>query len=396
MKLAPKELCTGCMACVDSCRHGALAISVDQDGFYQIDANEQHCVDCGLCGKVCPVLNLPKTRRDNPAFSKPCAAWCEDKELRSRSASGGAFAAVARVFIEKGAVVYGAAINGFDVCHRRIVSLEELPELLGSKYQHSNMAGIHALVKKDLKEGKTVLFSGLSCQVAGLLRFVGAKLSSKLFTIDTICGGLSTMLPMTRLKESGKYKRIVSFRDKANGWRSKGYKYALRMECTDGTVDNLGMDNMMLRCFCHKETKRSSCLDCQFNGFHRDSDATIGDFWGDTRFAEQHPDGVSVIVFHSDRLATYIGESVLHTEPVTWNEIAARNPSLYWSHMPNYRNLLTRKIIFSYLRSGNDAKAARAMERQTLLKKVEGRFLLNKYEREREDYYRQAMEKQSE
>ena len=294
MKLASPISCTACMACVDSCHHDALNVSIDRDGFYCIEAHPDKCVECGLCGRVCPVLASTSVDREEIRLSH----------------------------------VYGAAVSGFEVRDRRIETEKKLPLLLGSKYQLSRMDEVYRQVKADLRSGRIVLYSGLSCQVAGVLNFVGEKLLENLFTIDTICGGISTMLPMLQMQFSDDYTSIHSFRNKDNGWKSTGYKYALKMDQKDGTVRDLGMDNMVLRCFCHKETKRPSCLDCHFNGFHRPSDATIGDFWGDTRFSEQHAHGLSVIVTHSERLNHAGAMAYLHTEPITWQELIARNQNV--------------------------------------------------------------------
>lgn len=396
MKLAPPAICTGCMACADSCHHGALSITLDRNGFYQITIDKDKCVECGLCSRVCPILNPLSVDKGQIELSKPYAVWCTEAPLRRASASGGAFAAIASAFLKKGGIVYGAAIDGFVIHHRRIDKEEDLPQILGSKYQHSRMDGIYSQVAKDLHEGKTVLYSGLSCQVAGVLSSVPTKLQTNLFTIDTICGGLSTMLPMMRLKESGNYKGILSFRDKETGWKSTGFKYALKMVKSDNTVENLGMDNMMMRCFCHKETKRSSCYDCRFNGFHRASDATLGDFWGDTRFKEQHYNGVSVIVVHGNRLDKHLKAASLHLESVEWMDIVKQNHCLYWSHYPNYRRTLTRCIIFSFLRVGKDDAVTNLIENPSIIKKLEYRLFLSNYEKARKEYLYNAVEKPGE
>ena len=390
MKLATSITCTACMACVDSCRHGALSFFVDRDGFYQIDTDKDQCVECGLCEKACPVLNPLPIERDRVEQSMPYAVWCTDEVLRHQSASGGAFAAIAKAFLEEGGVVYGAAINGFEIHHRRIDRIEEVSQILGSKYQHSKMDGVYRQVSKDLGDGRTVLFSGLSCQVAGVLKFIPPRLQTNLFTIDTICGGLSTMLPMTKLKETGNYTGIHSFRNKDNGWKSKGFKYALKMYKKDGSINDLGKDNMVIQCFCHKETKRLSCFDCQFNGFHRGCDATIGDFWGDTRFAEQHNNGLSVLIIHSSRIQTIIHQSLLHTEPITWKELVGSNPNVYWSHHPYLIKSLTRKRVFKKLRDGKEISAKRILD-DSLLKRVETFVFLRRNELERKSYLSRIM-----
>ena len=385
MKLASTKTCTACMACVDICHQGALSHLLDRDGFYQIAADDNKCIECGLCGKVCPVLKPLFAERNRVELSMPYAVWCSDDVLRKQSASGGAFAAIAKAFLEKGAVVYGAAIDGFEIHHQRIDRLEDLPKILGSKYQHSRMDGVYQQVGKDLRDGKTVLFSGLSCQVAGVLSYIPQRLQTNLYTIDTICGGLSTMLPMRRLEESGEYSGIHSFRNKDTGWKSRGYKYALKMYKKDGGITDLGKDNMVIQCFCHKETKRMSCYDCRFNGFRRESDATIGDFWGDNRFKEQHKNGLSVLIVHSDRLKNIIDQSLLHTEPITWAELVEANPNVYWSHHPYLMKSLTRKRIFKKLREGDDT-SAKTLLYNSFLKRVEAFIFQRRNESERKQY----------
>lgn len=386
MKLASPISCTACMACVDSCHHGALNVSIDRDGFYCIETHLDKCVECGLCSRVCPVLTKPLVDRDKIRLSHPYAAWCIDDVLRLQSASGGAFAAFAKAFLEKDAVVYGAAVRGFEVRHCRIGTEEELPFLLGSKYQQSRMDDVYRQVKTDLRGGRIVLYCGLSCQVAGVLNFVGEKLRENLFTVDTICGGISTMLPMMQMQHNDEYASIHSFRNKDNGWKSTGYKYALKMNLQDGTIKNLGMDNMVLRCFCHKETKRPSCLDCHFNGFHRPSDATIGDFWGDTRFPEQHAHGLSVLVTHSKRMLQVGALAYLHTEPITWQELITRNQNVYWSHPKYLIKSLSRKMVFRKLRAGNDMAATCLLEQSNMLKRIEAKIYYKKNEQARKDY----------
>lgn len=381
------------MACVDSCHHGALSLFLDRDGFYQIVADKDKCVECGLCGKLCPVLNPLSVERDRIELSMPYAVWCTDGYLRKQSASGGAFAAIAKAFLEKGAVVYGAAIDGFEIHHQRIDRIEDLAQILSSKYQHSKMDGVYRQVSKDLKNGRTVLFSGLSCQVAGVLKYIPQRLQTNLFTIDTICGGLSTMLPMRKLEETGEYSGIHSFRNKDDGWKSKGFKYALRMYQKNGSIRDLGKENMVIQCFCHKETKRLSCYNCQFNGFHRENDATIGDFWGDTRFTEQHNNGLSVLIVHSDRIKNIIDQSLLHTEPITWSELVSSNPNVYWSHHPYLIKSLTRKRVLKKLKDGNEVSAKRILD-NSLLKRIEAFVFQRRNESKRKQYLNRIMKEQ--
>lgn len=359
MNIARKQDCTGCMACVDSCSRSALVPQVDLYGYYEILFDSTKCISCGLCTKTCPVVtkvsNITKK-------STPYAIWNNNKELRSKSASGGAFSALALRVLQEGGVVYGACIEGFDVKHKRVDSIEDLSSILGSKYQHSVTEGIFKLVRKDLKDGLSVLFCGMACQVAGLKNFLRNTNIDKLYTIDTICGGLSTMLPMLELKNTGKYSSIISFRDKENGWQSKGFRYALKMQKIDGTVENLELDNLVLNSFSSKLLKRSSCLDCQFTGYNRVSDCTIGDFWGDEKFKNQHKEGLSVIIVHNERIFKLLNKSEIEFKRISFEEFIHNNHNYYWTHYPEIRHFFSRKKALDALREGNTKLASKLLQ----------------------------------
>lgn len=354
MILAKKKECTACMVCVDACAHNVLRSEVDDDGYFTIRiSSEKDCVECGMCTKVCPVLNRDEKKHE----SHPYAAWCIDLEKRMLSASGGIFSALAVVILKKGGIVYGASTEGFNIVHKRITTESDLHLLQGSKYQHSSLVGVYRLIRKDLATGRYVLFSGLGCQVAGLLQFLGRTNTERLYTLDMICGGLSTMLPMLHLKESGEYKGICSFRDKENGWSSRGFKYSLKMWRKNGSVEDLGLNNVVLNMFSSKLLKRSSCLDCKFTGFNRRSDCTIGDFWGDLRFKEQHALGLSVFIAHGEHIMDLVREANMEIHPVSWKEIITNNHNLYWTHYPLIRYLGSRKVALDALRLKNYPKA---------------------------------------
>lgn len=345
MILANIQDCTACMACVDICSHQALSATIDSNGYYKILTDKNACINCGLCSKICPVLN-PLDIMQKP--SQPFAAWSNDPIFRAKSASGGAFSAVALTILENGGIVYGATISGFKIIHRRITSTRELIDLLGSKYQQSETMGVYRQVRQDLKDGKVVLFSGMACQIAGLISFLRNADRRNLYTIDTICGGVSTMLPMLSLEESGKYVSIYSFRDKetVGGWRSRGFKYALQMRKKDGSIENLGLDNMVLNTFSSKLLKRSSCLNCLFTGQNHFSDCTIGDFWGDSHFVDQHSKGVSLMILHTDRFAHLIETASLSMHRIDFEDFIPWNHNYIWSCQPFVRFFISRKIAF--------------------------------------------------
>lgn len=342
--------CTGCMVCIDTCHQDAINYTIDKNGFYRIWVNNALCIGCSACRQTCPGIN--KNIYNESVLAKAFAAWNNDELQRKNSASGGVFAALATYIINQRGVVYGAAIDGFNVRHIRIDQLNDLCLLQNSKYQHSATVGIYRQVKADLKNGKLVLFSGLGCQIAALYAYLRNQQYDNLFTIDTICGGLSSMLPMLTLARSKKYESIISFRDKSNGWKSKGFTYRLKMMGTNGVEKDLGNENLVLKCFSAKITKRSSCLNCRFVGFKRQSDCTIGDFWGDTNFIQQHSRGLSSIIVHSQRMLQLLCKVNISMCEVTIENIAQNNPNIYFGKFKGVRYLFSRHLALFFLRIG--------------------------------------------
>ena len=352
MNIASPKNCTACMACTEICAHQALSCQLDRNGYFRIRFDKNACINCGLCTKVCPITNPLKPILTS---SVPFATWNNDETLRTKSASGGAFSAIAAAILKKGGVVYGATISGFKIVHKRITTQAELLALLGSKYQQSDMTGIYKQIRHDLKDGKLVLFSGLACQVAGLNAFLRNTDRSLLYTIDTICGGLSTQLPMLNLQKCGRYTAIHSFRDKSgvNGWQSIGFRYSLKMQRPDATIEDLGLNNLVLNTFSSKLLKRSSCLDCKFTGQNRASDCTIGDFWGDTRFVEQHKNGVSLLILHNKRIQPLIEESELSLSKIRYEDFIPWNHNYIWTKQPLIRYFISRKIALWAMRNSH-------------------------------------------
>ncbi|WPX41448.1 Coenzyme F420 hydrogenase/dehydrogenase, beta subunit C-terminal domain [Akkermansia sp. N21116] len=342
--------CTACMACFDTCPHAAISYTIDRNGFLRMSVDSNRCTGCGACRKSCPGLN--GKRYGESEIAKAFAGWNNDEKQRQSSASGGVFAALATYVLQSGGLVYGAAIHGFEIKHIRVNNLENLHNLQNSKYQHSITAGVYNQVKKDLKQGKTVLFSGLGCQIAALYAYLHYKPYDNLYTVDTICGGLSSMLPMISLASSGKYSDIISFRDKDNGWKSTGFTYRLKLNGNDGSVKDLGCQNIVLKCFSTKITKRASCLNCRFVGFKRQSDCTIGDFWGDTDFTHQHSNGLSSLIVHSERMYELLQKADLTMSEIKIDKVASRNPNLYFGNSKGVRRLISRHLAFFFLRNG--------------------------------------------
>ena len=55
-----KEDCCGCTACYAICPKSAIEMKEDEEGFDYPQINEEICVRCGMCLKVCPIKEAKK------------------------------------------------------------------------------------------------------------------------------------------------------------------------------------------------------------------------------------------------------------------------------------------------------------------------------------------------
>lgn len=324
-QLADIHDCTGCMACVDSCAQKAICSYRGDDGHLYVRLNEDKCIGCLKCEKVCKGRELNKGCNDLKE-SSPFAAWTADSGLRIRSTSGGVFAAVAKRILQDGGVVVGSTFDGRHAKHVVIERCDDLYRLQGSKYVQSNTEGIYNEIKNNLPIRK-VLFSGVGCQVAAVLSyFSNSPYKDNLFTMDLICGGVPSDLLMEKYFEMKEgLNAISSFRTKR--------KYELR-GFIDGKEEVLGRGALPLAGFAAELTNRFSCYDCQYANAHRKCDITIGDLWGNVGFEEEEDNGLSLAIAHSGRGLSLLKESNLNLHPVKWRYFLQYNGRLVIGKTP--------------------------------------------------------------
>ena len=296
IELAPHNLCTGCTSCANTCPHHAITMQADGEGFLYPAIDRNLCVECGLCTKRCPIL-LPEQQK-NESSPKAFALWSYPD--RTVSSSGGAFSAFARSVIKKGGRVWGAAFVGKLKCrHVESDSLDGLAALRGSKYVQSDLGHVFRQVKKDLKDGLTVLFSGTPCQTAGLNSYIGKKLRDHLILVDIVCHGVPGPYLWRDYiayleKKHGDKICWVNFRDKqAFGWTAHKGTFKFVKGGGKMSFTYLFYQHIMFR---------SSCGKCHFTNTKRPSDITIADFWGWQKTApdiNKDDKGVSLILVNT-------------------------------------------------------------------------------------------------
>ena len=275
--ISDKKQCCGCSACSQICPAKCITMSADSEGFFYPQVDKAECTGCGLCESVCPILNGNRITSEQTVY----AAYTED-EIRMSSSSGGIFPLLADTVLAEGGVVFGAAFTReLSVQHIMVSSPDQLKKLQGSKYLQSDINGTYAEVKRQLAEGRRVLFSGTGCQIAGLKKYLGND-PDMLLTVDVICHGVpSENVWRTYLewleKENGAAVEKVTLRDKKTGWKT----YSVSVEFGNGNkYDQIHKKDLYMQTFLKDICLRPSCYDCRFKPLSSQADITLGDCWG--------------------------------------------------------------------------------------------------------------------
>lgn len=307
IKLADENKCTGCCACLNSCSFGALKMTSDRYGFFRPQIDKEKCTACGQCEKSCPVLHEPVSGRENP----DCYAAWAPYAIRQISSSGGIFSILAKWILQQGGVVYGVGEHGagkFDFPFVRMETESELEAARGSKYVQAYAGLVYQQIRRDLRSGRKVLFTGTPCQAAALRKIVG-KNDSDLYIVDIICHGVSSQkmfreclsahIPLEKIE-------YCFFRDKSLGWQCTN----LLIRRQEGAVDYVPYAKSYYEKAFHQYIDlQDSCYNCPFCGLKRQGDFTIGDFWGIDAYKKDWNDGkgTSLILANTDK-----GDSILN------------------------------------------------------------------------------------
>ena len=356
-----KKDCCGCNACVQRCPKQCITMHADNEGFLYPVVDTETCIDCGLCEKVCPVINQEEPQKPIKVF----AAYNKDEKIREQSSSGGVFTLLAEETIKKGGVVFGVKFNKewmpeFDYTE----TVEDIAPFRGSKYVQARVDNAYKQAEEFLKAGRDVLFSGTPCQIAGLKRYL-RKEYSNLLTVDIICHGVPSPkvwemylkdtcskllknMPDEKIQSVSPigetYKsciEAVSFRSKITGWKKFSFLLKLNFPTCDGKntvffTEPFGKNNFM-RAFLSDTILRPSCYACPAKQGKSHSDITIADFWGidiiDSAFDDDKGCG-AIFVNTAKGEAIYPISQTTYKEK-TFNEVITYNSAYYQSCKPH-------------------------------------------------------------
>lgn len=350
--LATKDICTGCMACLNACAKGALTFVKDEEGFLQPSVNADLCVECGLCERSCP--EMQKQFHQHNEEPEVYAGW--NKIDRRVSSSGGAFSSIARYVLSLGGVVFGATLDEKLICkHIEVDSLQGLDRLRGSKYIQSYIGTVYKEVKRHLLCDQYVLFTGTPCQVSGLKSYLG-KDFEKLITIDLICHGVPSQEIFSSYIEKIQKSLGLAKNEIVQNYefrRRDGWGFAPSVTTTmNKSFPLYGIDSLYMSAFDKAAIFRKSCYTCHYAQTARVGDFSIGDFWGlghhGTSFKHDMTKGVSLLIVNSEKgreIFKALGNDNFY-EQRTLEEAAAGNHNLTKvSSLPENRDLVIKAFL---------------------------------------------------
>lgn len=350
INIKDKADCCGCNSCIQVCPRHCIATKTDKEGFAYPVVESFRCIDCGLCERVCPILNQNVTR----VPVKTYAAKNPNETIRSKSSSGGIFTLLAEIVIVQGGVLFGARFDeDWNVIHDFTETLEGVAAFCGSKYVQSRIGDSYRRVEKFLKAGRKVLFSGTPCQVAGLKRFL-RKEYDNLLIVDFVCHGVPSpkvwqMYLNETIARQGDGKNTVlshsksfsyrvkgiDFRSKSTGWKKYSFALTLSEASADGEENTVLLSsifekNPYMQAFLSDLTLRPSCYHCSAKSGKSGSDITIGDFWGIENVRPELDDdkGVSLVMVHSDKGAEALRQSSAVLEEMSYESALTGNRSI--------------------------------------------------------------------
>ena len=275
------EKCTGCGACVQRCPKRCISWTQREFGFRYPQIDKDACVNCGQCEKVCPIDKALEVSAEQKAY----AAVHKDDEVLAKSTSGGAFTAIADAVFAQGGIVYGAAmLDGMQVKHIRTSGKDDFEGLRSSKYLQSDTRTTYQMVEQDLKQGKTVLYSGTPCQIDGLKNFLG-KDYENLYTVDIVCHGVGSQAYFDKYMDYARerYGKIKALRFRSKeyaGWSCGGVVVVVDSSDCLKKIPYRDFDNYYYSYFLSGDIYRKSCYSCKYANTNRVGDFTLGDYWG--------------------------------------------------------------------------------------------------------------------
>jgi coenzyme F420-reducing hydrogenase beta subunit len=338
INIVDKTKCDGCNACQVICPVDCITLPQDTEGFYFPVVDEDVCIDCDLCDRVCHYideLNFRPYELDRYSTSLVYGCYSNNHDTRLDSTSGGIFSELAERMFSLNGWVGGAVYNpDHTVSHILTDDRKLLPALRSSKYVESYTDNLFKEVKTRLKTGSKVLVVGAPCQINGLYGYL-RKDYENLITCDFICLGVNSNKVFSKYIEwleskHGSKVKAVKFKDKTYGW----HRFSIRVDFVNGKsyVKDRNTDPFFVGYLGTSLFLMPACYTCEFRGFPKKSDITLADFWGieDLDPTMDQDLGTSLVLVNSEKGKAFyesLGNSIT-SKAYTMEEALRSNRSM--------------------------------------------------------------------
>lgn len=304
MEICDSSICTGCGTCVQKCPKNCITLSEDERGFLNPVIDEEKCVNCGICKKYCPALAL-KVKKNKIKSVYKCSS--KNSKLIQKSTSGGIVFELSKYIVKNlRGVFFGAQFaENIKVIHTYTADESQLYKHQGSKYIQSNTLNTYKETENFLKQGKTVLYVGTPCQIAGLKTYL-EKEYDNLYTVDFICHGVGSSevfrldAEMLICGYSISDIKNISFRNKKDGYRNG--KLQVEAELNNGKVLSADLSGKGFGYgFATDLITRDSCVKCKYIGLDRFSDITVADYPSEDMSEYEKKNGCSFVLINTEK-----------------------------------------------------------------------------------------------
>lgn len=300
IQIKDKKNCCGCEVCCNICPTDAIQMCRDEEGFLYPTIDNNKCIDCKQCEKVCPICHEKKEDEDTVGY----IVRNKNEKVLMNSTSGGLFTVVAEYVLKNNGIVYGAGYDSnMKVVYKRAIKESQIDEMRGSKFVQSLIGDTYKNVKEDLKKNRLVLFTGTPCQIYALKNYL-CKEYPNLLCIDFVCRGVPSpglWEKYIQYMQDKYHAKIVDvkFKNKTYGYHTSTMKISFannKIYYGSGRVDPY------MKAFVKEISSRPSCSSCKFKGVERISDITMFDCYNYSKITQKNDDdkGYSSILVHTD------------------------------------------------------------------------------------------------